>query len=134
MKEAPSDIYPPTTITGRPPSRPARGSGIAAVIVVAVAIGAVVGYSAAGRAASQPTPTSVQPQAPTRDEQSANTNPTELVSDKRTAPLTDAELTTAAEARLGIDLDDLEPAEQMFLIALSTVGTDVGAVGHVTHP
>ena len=63
MEEALSDIYPPTTLRERPRSRPSLGSGIAAVIVSAFAIGAVVGYSAAEPTPGHPTPTTVQPQA-----------------------------------------------------------------------
>ena len=140
MKEAPGDTYPPSTIAGRPRSRPSRGSGIAAVIVSAVAIGAVVGYSAAEPTPSHPTPTTAQPQAPSRPldsgEQSTTNNrgESEQLTDRSTAPIAEADLRIAVEARLGIDLDDFTPAEQTFLIALATEGTDVFGVSHVTHP
>jgi len=137
MKEAPGDTYPPSTIAGRPRSRPSRGSGIAAVIVSAVAIGAVVGYSAAELAPSDPTPTSIQPQAPSRYidyAERSTTNRPEPVPVQTTIPITETDLGIAPDVRLGIDLEDFTPAEQTFLIALATEGTDVFGVGHVTHP
>jgi len=122
MKTTHDETYPPT-ITATPPRRRSRRSVAAAAIVVALlAAGAVGRYSGDTPAKSVTTPappktTATQRAAgtstPTRETATAGTTGTEL---------TQSQIRLDTEAKLGINLNDYNKAEQDFLIALASGG------------
>ena len=121
MKATHDETYPPT-VTVTPPRRSRRPVAAAAIVVALLAAGAVGRYSGDAPAKSVTTPAAPQTTATQRaaghrlprcETDTAGTTGTEL---------TESQIRLDTEAKLGINLDDFNKAEQDFLIALASGG------------
>ena len=133
MKTTHDETYPPT-VTVAPPRRPSRRPVAAAAIVVAVlAAGAVGRYSGGAPARSVTTPAASRPEVAALDpaphttatQHTAGTStPTRetAIAGTAGADLTQSQIRLDTEAKLGINLDDFNKAEQDFLIGLAAGG------------
>ena len=122
MKTTHDETYPPTIPATPPRRRSCRPVAAAAIIVALLAAGAVGRYSGDAPPKSVTTPAASQTTAtqaaagtstPTRETDTAGKTGTEV---------TQSQIRLDTEAKLGINLDDFNKAEQDFLIALASGG------------
>ena len=121
MKAAHAQVYPPTTDAPSRQRLHRRVFAVAAVVVALLTAGALGRYSGDARANNgqtrDPHPEVVVP------EPSPQTTATPHTTETSTPTRSPAsQIRLDAEAKLGIELDDFNEAEQDFLIALASGG------------